>query len=173
MSISNENYNTGGTGAAIFGGPQGGTAAKAPTDTSEPLGDEYVAPKGIPEWKQPEMDQDDRIDPDKYRDQKTTILFLSRCFPDPTQAGLAVAKIFYFFFYGAFGSLFPLMGVYFKQLGMDAAQAGLLSGIRPIVEYLAIPFWNKIASKLQKGDWRFFCREVFFIKRVTHSARIL
>ena len=78
-------------------------------------------------------------------------MFLSRCFPDPTQAGLAVAKTFYFFFYGAFGSLFPLMGVYFKQLGMDAAQAGLLSGVRPIVEYLAIPFWNQIASKLHKG----------------------
>ena len=104
------------------------------------------------------MDQDDRIDPDKYRDQKTAILFLSRCFPDPTQAGLAVAKIFYFFFYGAFGSLFPLMGVYFKQMGMDAAQAGLLSGIRPIVEYLAIPFWNKIASKLQKGEQHFYVK---------------
>ena len=151
MSIANENYDTGGTGGAIFGGPQGGSAAKPPTDTSEPLGDSYAAPKGIPGWKQPEMDDDDRIDPDKYRDQKTTIMFLSRCFPDPTQAGLAVAKTFYFFFYGAFGSLFPLMGVYFKQIGMDAAQTGFLSGIRPIVEALAIPFWNTIASRLQKG----------------------
>ena len=64
----------------------------------------------------------------------------------------------HFFFYGAFGSLFPLMGVYFKQMGMDAAQAGLLSGIRPIVEYLAIPFWNKIASKLQKGEQHFYVK---------------
>lgn len=149
--MANENYDTGGTGGAIFGGPAGGQAAKPPGPTSEPIGDEYVAPKGLPGWKQPEMDDDDRIDPERYRDQKTTILFLSRCFPDPTQAGLAVAKVFYFFFYGAFGTLFPLIGVYFKGLGMDTAQAGLLSGIRPIVEYLAIPFWNKIASKLQKG----------------------
>jgi hypothetical protein len=30
--------------------------------------------------------------------------------------------LFYFFFFAAFGSLFPLISVYFKQLGMDAAQ---------------------------------------------------
>ena len=60
-------------------------------------------------------------------------------------------KYFTFFFYAAFGSLFPLMGVYFKQIGMDAAQAGFLSGIRPIVEALAIPFWNNIASRMHKG----------------------
>jgi hypothetical protein len=38
---------------------------------------------------------------------------------------LLISKIFYFFFFSAFGSLFPLMAVYFKQLGMNAIQAGL------------------------------------------------
>lgn len=33
------------------------------------------------------------------------------------------------------------MGVYFKQLGLNAAQAGILSGCRPLVEYFAAPFW--------------------------------
>ena len=33
---------------------------------------------------------------------------------------LLTVKTFYFFFYSAFGSLFPLMGVYFKQMGMNA-----------------------------------------------------
>ncbi len=154
MSMANENFATGGTGGAIFGGPGGGAPAhKAPGPTSAPIGDEYVAPKGLPSWKQPSYDEDDRVDPAKYPEPKSgpAATLLSRCFPDPTQAGLAVAKIFYFFFYAAFGSLFPLMGVYFKQIGMDAAQAGFLSGVRPIVEALAIPFWNKIASRLQKG----------------------
>ena len=156
MSIANENYDTGGTGAAIFGGPHGAVPTKAPTQGSQPLGDEYVAPKGLPGWKQPSYDEDDRVDPNKYPEPKTGVTkgattLLTRCFPDPTQAGLVVAKLFYFFFYAAFGSLFPLMGVYFKQIGMDAAQAGFLSGIRPIVEALAIPFWNNIASRLHKG----------------------
>ena len=152
MSIANENFVTGGTGGAIFSGPQGGIPAKAP-GPSAPIGDDYSAPKGLPGWKQPSFDNDDRVDPAKYPEPKTgpAATLLGRCFPDPTQSGLAVAKCFYFFFYAAFGSLFPLMGVYFKQIGMDAAQTGFLSGIRPIVEALAIPFWNTIASRLQKG----------------------
>ena len=74
-------------------------------------------------------------------------VIFGKCFPDPRQQGLTVAKLFYFFFFSAFGSLFPLMGVYFKQLGMDAAQAGFLSGIRPIIEYLATPFWSGISDR--------------------------
>lgn len=35
---------------------------------------------------------------------------------------LLVSKTFYFFFYAAFGSLFPLISIYFKQLGMNAVQ---------------------------------------------------
>ena len=58
-----------------------------------------------------------------------------------------MAKAFYFCFFGAFGSLFPLMAVYFKALGMDAAQCGLLIGIRPIIEYLATPFWHRISDR--------------------------
>jgi len=42
---------------------------------------------------------------------------------------LFVSKLFYFFFYSAFGSLFPLMAVYFKQLAMNPIQAGDLSGV--------------------------------------------
>ena len=71
---------------------------------------------------QPDLDDDDRVDPSKYKDPKGgTIAFklLGRFFPDPRQAALFVGKVFYFFFFSAFGSLFPLMGVYFKQLGND------------------------------------------------------
>ena len=41
---------------------------------------------------------------------------------------LLVSKLFYLFFFAAFGSLFPLLGVYFKQLGMNALQCGILMG---------------------------------------------
>ncbi|KAB0795046.1 hypothetical protein PPYR_11885 [Photinus pyralis] len=64
---------------------------------------------------------------------------------------LLIVKSFYFFFYSAFGSLFPLMGVYFKQMGMNASQCGFLIGSRPFVEFLAAPFWGSLADRWQKG----------------------
>ena len=86
---------------------------------------------------------------------------------------LFISKIFYFFFFSAFGSLFPLMAVYFKQLGMNAIQAGMstdqakfyfnyklilnlwtigtLIGIRPFVEFVAAPFWSSIADRFHKS----------------------
>lgn len=60
---------------------------------------------------------------------------------------LLTVKTFYFFFYSAFGSLFPLMGVYFKQMGMNPSQCGLLIGSRPFVEFLAAPFWGGLADR--------------------------
>lgn len=60
---------------------------------------------------------------------------------------LLTVKTFYFFFYSAFGSLFPLMGVYFKQMGMNAGQCGLLIGTRPFVEFLSAPFWGSLADR--------------------------
>ncbi|XP_063979164.1 major facilitator superfamily domain-containing protein 6 isoform X2 [Diachasmimorpha longicaudata] len=64
---------------------------------------------------------------------------------------LLTVKTFYLFFYSAFGSLFPLMGVYFKQMGMNAGQCGLLIGLRPFVEFLSAPFWGSLADRWQKG----------------------
>ncbi|KAG8224718.1 hypothetical protein J437_LFUL004888, partial [Ladona fulva] len=64
---------------------------------------------------------------------------------------LLTAKTFYFFFYSAFGSLFPLMAVYFKQMGMNPGQCGLLIGSRPFVEFLSAPFWGSLADRTQKG----------------------
>ncbi len=60
---------------------------------------------------------------------------------------LLTAKGFYFFFFAAFGSLFPLMGVYFKQLGLNGAQAGILVGIRPLVEFVSAGRWVRLAER--------------------------
>ncbi|KAF8570214.1 hypothetical protein P879_03226 [Paragonimus westermani] len=62
-----------------------------------------------------------------------------------------VFQLFYFFFYAAFGSLFPLISIYFKQLGLSAIQCGVLSGIRYLIDWLATPFWNALAEKWKKG----------------------
>lgn len=64
---------------------------------------------------------------------------------------LLVSKAFYFFFFSAFGSLFPLLAVYFKQMGMNATQCGLLIGIRPLVEFISAPMWGGIADRFRKG----------------------
>ncbi|VDN06127.1 unnamed protein product [Thelazia callipaeda] len=64
---------------------------------------------------------------------------------------LVVARLFYIFYFASFGSLFPLLAIYFKQLGMNAFQAGFLLGARPLVEFAARPFWSSFASKFRKG----------------------
>lgn len=73
---------------------------------------------------------------------------------------LLIAKTFYFFFFSAFGSLFPLLAVYFKQMGMNPTQSGFLIGVRPFVEFLAAPFWGSMADRFKKGKK---CFLIFFI----------
>ncbi|OQR76099.1 major facilitator superfamily domain-containing protein 6-like [Tropilaelaps mercedesae] len=70
---------------------------------------------------------------------------------------LTVSKLFYLFFFAAFGSLFPLLGVYFKQMGMNALQCGILMGIRPLIEYLSSPFWAGVAERYRKGKLILLC----------------
>jgi hypothetical protein len=54
---------------------------------------------------------------------------------------LVIPKIFYFFFFAAFGSLFPLMAIYFKQMAFSSFQVGTLFGLRPFVEFLRYFFF--------------------------------
>lgn len=63
---------------------------------------------------------------------------------------LMICKLFYFFFFAAFGSLYPLLAIYFKQLGMNATQSGILIGFRPFIEFCSAPFWGGIADKKRK-----------------------
>ncbi|CAJ0941122.1 unnamed protein product, partial [Mesorhabditis belari] len=78
--------------------------------------------------------------------QVRTVRILGRTFPRET----LMCRLFYLCFFASFGSLFPLLGVYFKQLGMTATQAGLLLGCRPIVELASHPFWASFASRFRK-----------------------
>lgn len=94
-----------------------------------------------------------QVDPNMYPEPKDSTHkvrgkseFLQMIF-DVANQELLLAKIFYFFFYSAFGSLFPLMAVYFKQMGMNSGQCGILIGVRPFVEFLSTPFWTGLADK--------------------------
>nr|XP_043909283.1 major facilitator superfamily domain-containing protein 6-A-like isoform X2 [Solea senegalensis]XP_043909298.1 major facilitator superfamily domain-containing protein 6-A-like isoform X2 [Solea senegalensis]XP_043909306.1 major facilitator superfamily domain-containing protein 6-A-like isoform X2 [Solea senegalensis]XP_043909314.1 major facilitator superfamily domain-containing protein 6-A-like isoform X2 [Solea senegalensis]XP_043909321.1 major facilitator superfamily domain-containing prot len=78
---------------------------------------------------------------------------------------LLISKIFYFFFYAAYGSLHPLLAVYYKQLGMSPSRSGLLVGIRYFIEFCSAPFWGVIADRFKKGKvvllFSVFCWLVF------------
>lgn len=80
----------------------------------------------------------------------TTNSRIIRIFGYEYQRDLVIARLFYIFYFASFGSLFPLLAIYFKQLGMNASQAGLLLGVRPLVEFAARPFWSSFASKFRK-----------------------
>ncbi|XP_076000159.1 major facilitator superfamily domain-containing protein 6-like isoform X2 [Genypterus blacodes] len=78
---------------------------------------------------------------------------------------LLISKIFYLFFYAAYGSLHPLLAVYYKQLGMSASRSGLLVGIRYFIEFCSAPFWGVVADRFRKGKavllFSVFCWLVF------------
>ncbi|KAK2819493.1 hypothetical protein Q7C36_021139 [Tachysurus vachellii] len=94
---------------------------------------------------------------------------------------LLVSKVFYFFFYAAYGSLHPLLAVFYKQLGMNPFQSGLLVGIRYFIEFCSAPFWGVVADRYRKGKavllFSVFCWLVFncgigFVKPAAMSCRL-
>lgn len=54
---------------------------------------------------------------------------------------------YYYFFYGALGSLFPFLNLYYRAVGMDPWQIGILGGIRPLIALLCAPVWSFVANK--------------------------
>ncbi|XP_077082297.1 major facilitator superfamily domain-containing protein 6-A [Siphateles boraxobius] len=64
---------------------------------------------------------------------------------------LLVSKVFYLFFYAAYGSLHPLLALFYKQLGMNPTQSGLLVGVRYFIEFCSAPFWGIVADRYRKG----------------------
>ncbi|KAI5625781.1 major facilitator superfamily domain-containing protein 6-A isoform X2, partial [Silurus asotus] len=94
---------------------------------------------------------------------------------------LLVSKVFYFFFYAAYGSLHPLLAVFYKQLGMNPFQSGLVVGIRYFIEFCSAPFWGVVADRYRKGKvvllFSVFCWLVFncgigFVKPASMSCRL-
>ena len=60
-------------------------------------------------------------------------------------------KLFYFFFFSAQGSLMPYLALYYKQLRLTAAEAGLVSGAKMYVAFLIIPLWSILVDKFKVG----------------------
>ncbi|CAF0789342.1 unnamed protein product [Didymodactylos carnosus] len=92
---------------------------------------------------------------------------------------LLVAKFFYFFYFAAFGALFPLLSIYFKQMGMGTSYCGILMGFRPFVEFISAPFWGVVASRFRQAkiillmalvSWILFTVSIGLIKTPPHSC---
>ena len=73
-------------------------------------------------------------------------------------------KAYYFLFYGAIGSSVPFLALYFKQLGLSAAQAGLLNGIRLFSEFIGAPVWGMIGDKYK------IRKIILFLSLLSYSA---
>ncbi|XP_028415361.1 major facilitator superfamily domain-containing protein 6-like [Dendronephthya gigantea] len=60
-------------------------------------------------------------------------------------------KLFYFFFFSAQGSLMPYLALYYKQLRLSAAEAGVVSGAKMYAAFLIIPLWSMLVDKFKVG----------------------
>ncbi|XP_022806040.1 major facilitator superfamily domain-containing protein 6-like, partial [Stylophora pistillata] len=76
-------------------------------------------------------------------------------------------KAYYFFFYAAIGSSFPYLMLFFKQLGLNAAQAGILSGVKLFSEAIGGPLWGTIGEKFR------IRKIILFASLVSFSSGIL
>ncbi|XP_046848368.1 major facilitator superfamily domain-containing protein 6-A-like isoform X2 [Xenia sp. Carnegie-2017] len=56
-------------------------------------------------------------------------------------------KAFYYFFYGAIGSLFPFLALYYKHLWLSPTQTGVLVGLRLFVQMFTTPLWAVLADR--------------------------
>lgn len=82
----------------------------------------------------------------KKRKQEQSHFF--RCF---FEADYLVFKGFCFFIYGAYGGFIPYLPLYFKQLFLGASYAGIIVGIRPLVQCIGAPFWGVVADRFHAG----------------------
>ena len=70
-----------------------------------------------------------------------------KCF---LEKDLFAYKAFSFFIYGGFGAFYPFLPLYFKLYGLSSFQAGIIVGIRPLIQFIGAPFWSEIGERFQK-----------------------
>lgn len=59
-------------------------------------------------------------------------------------------KLFYFLSYSGYGALFAYLPLYLKQFGLLATHAGLIIGVRNLVQIIAAPFWGFLSDKYKR-----------------------
>ena len=87
----------------------------------------------------------------KSLSQESTVSATSKAWRCSVDKDLTAYKVFCFFLYGAYGSLLPYLPLYFKQLGIHAFEAGVIIGVRPMVQIIAAPFYGALADRYHIG----------------------
>ncbi|HEY0601811.1 MAG TPA: MFS transporter [Herpetosiphonaceae bacterium] len=59
---------------------------------------------------------------------------------------LLAPKLFYFFWFAAFGSLVPFIGLYYREIGLDLAQIGWLASLSGLTQLVVAPLWGVLAD---------------------------
>lgn len=62
-----------------------------------------------------------------------------------------IPKVFYFFYFAGLGAMVPYLPLFYKQLGLPAKQAGIISGTQPFISFLFTPVWGAFADRFKKG----------------------
>lgn len=53
---------------------------------------------------------------------------------------------YYFFFFFGMGVTFPLMGIYFDEIGLSGSQLGVIMAVGPVIAIVAQPIWGMICD---------------------------
>ena len=62
-----------------------------------------------------------------------------------------IPKMFYFFYFAGLGAVLPYQPLFYKELGIPASKAGIISGVQPFISFLFTPIWGALADKFKKG----------------------
>ena len=62
----------------------------------------------------------------------------------------ASAFTFYFLYYAALACLMPFVVLYYRHLGFNGAQIGLLAGMSPLITLVGAPLWTGIADATRR-----------------------
>jgi PPP family 3-phenylpropionic acid transporter len=61
---------------------------------------------------------------------------------------LYIGKALYFFMYAGLGIFFPFLNVYYKSIGLNGKQIGLIITLGPLIAIFAGPMWGLLGDKL-------------------------
>jgi MFS transporter, PPP family, 3-phenylpropionic acid transporter len=67
--------------------------------------------------------------------------------------GLFYVKAFYFCFFAAMGGYTFFLSLYYKQIGLDDRQIGLVAGLPPLMTLIGAPLWGQLRDRLGGGRW--------------------
>ena len=107
------------------------------------MGKQEAIEEAVPAKQEPKKTEQRRKE---RRPQQSADFF--KCF---YEADYLLFKGFCFFIYGAYGGFIPYLPLYFKQLFLGARYAGIIVGIRPLIQCIGAPFWGIIADRYHAG----------------------